>query len=93
MPGQKCCVCENTQVDDSMASFHRFPKDAGRRKIWMELFDIEEEAIKPSSRVCSRYFPGGDSKQTPCLNLGRYNNVRMMHVSFQILARLLLTKQ
>ena len=35
----------------------------------MELFDMEEEAIKPSSRACLRHFHGGNSKQTPCLNL------------------------
>jgi len=25
MPGQKCCVCGNTQVTDKTAGFHRFP--------------------------------------------------------------------
>ena len=70
MPGQKCCVCGNTQVLDDRASFHRFPKEIDRRTLWIDVFGIQEKDIKPSSRVCSRHFPEGDPKKAPSLNLG-----------------------
>ena len=72
MPGQKCCVCGNTQALDDKASFHRFPKEIDRRTLWMDVFGLLEKDIKPSSRVCSRHFPDGDSKKAPSLNLGMY---------------------
>jgi len=70
MPGQKCCICGNSQVLDKTASFHRFPDDKARRAVWLEVFDVREEDLKPSSRVCSRHFPGGNSKKKPSLNIG-----------------------
>ena len=64
MPGQKCCVWSNTQALDDKASFHRFPKEIGRRTLWMDVFGLQEKDIKPSCRVCSRHFPDGDSEST-----------------------------
>ena len=58
---------------DKTASFHHFPDDKAdkaRRATWLEVFDIREEDLKPSSRVCSRPFPGGNLKKKPSLKLG-----------------------
>ena len=63
-------MCGSTKTGDPSASFHRFPKDA-RRAIWLSVFDIAEEALRPSTRVCSRHFPGGDATMTPSLTLGK----------------------
>ena len=80
MPGQKCTVCGSTKTGDPSASFHRFPKDA-RRAIWLSVFDIAEEALRPSTRVCSRHFPGGDATMTPSLTLGKPSIVFKEHVA------------
>ena len=64
MPGQKCCV-----VADKTVGFHRFPaRDPMRRSSWLNAFEMNEDDIIPSSRVCSRHFPGGDSTKTPSLD-------------------------
>ena len=74
MPGQGCCVCGNNQESDPTAKFHRIPsanKYPIARATWMSVFNLREEDIKQSTRVCSRHFPGGDSKQTPDMTLGK----------------------
>lgn len=53
--------------------FHRIPADQEKRAIWKQVFSINEDDIKPSTRVCSRHFPDGDPKKTPSLTLGKYN--------------------
>ena len=76
MPGQKCCVCGNTNVTDKTAGFHRFPatsKDPTRRSAWLSVFQMSEDDIIPSTRVCSRHFPDGDSTKVPSLALGKFN--------------------
>ena len=70
MPGQKCCVCGNTQTSDPTASFHRIPKEVHSRATWLATFELNEEDIKPSTRVCCRHFPEGDSKNSPDTSLG-----------------------
>jgi len=42
----KCCVCGNTQLLDKMASFHCFPDDKTGRAIWLDVFDIRDEAAQ-----------------------------------------------
>lgn len=72
MTGQRCIVCENTKKKDPTVSFHRLPTDPSKRAEWLELLQLQEESIKPSSRVCSRHFPGGDSSKSPSLSLGKH---------------------
>lgn len=71
MTGKYCCVCGNSQSKDPNASFHRFPKDQRRRAVWLKVFDMKEEDVKPSHRVCSRHFPGADSTKDPESTLGK----------------------
>ena len=71
MPGQKCCMCGNTQAKDSTVSFHRFPRDSALRSVWLDVFKLLESDLKPSSRVCSRHFPGGDVKKMPSGTVGK----------------------
>ena len=52
-------------------SFHRFPANAERRAVWLRVFELREEDIKPNSRVCARHFPDGDVKNPPVLTLGK----------------------
>ena len=37
----------------------------------MSVFDLKEEDIKPSMRVCCRHFPNGDAKKMPDMTLGK----------------------
>lgn len=63
-------MCSNTQAKDPTVCFHRFPRDAAVRAIWLEVFKLQESALKPSTRVCSRHFPDGDVKKKPTLTVG-----------------------
>ena len=72
MPGHVCCVCGNSRVKDPGVSFHRFPANAERRAVWLRVFELREEDIKPNSRVCTRHFPDGDAKNPPVLTLGKH---------------------
>ena len=48
MPGQRCCVCKNSQSKDPAVSFHRFPKDSERRSVWLEVFDVHwKSCLRP----------------------------------------------
>ena len=71
MTGQRCVVCGNTKTSDPNASFYRVPKDPSKRAEWLELLQIQDDSLKPSIRVCSRYFPGGDPSKSPSLTLGK----------------------
>ena len=71
MPGHVCCVCGNRRVKDPGVSFHCFPANAEKRAIWLQVFELREEDIKPNSRVCARHFPDGDVKNPPELTLGK----------------------
>ena len=42
-----------------------------KRALWLEVFSLREEDIKPSTRVCSRYFPDGDASKSPSVSLGK----------------------
>ena len=63
-------MCGNTQTSDPTASFHRIPKETVSRAVWMSVFNLKEEDIKPSTRVCCRHFPDGDPKKRPDMTLG-----------------------
>ena len=71
MTGQKCTVCGNTKASDPSVSFHRVPKDPIKLAEWLDLLQLQEDSIKPSTRVCSRHFPGGDPSKSPSLTLGK----------------------
>ena len=72
MPGQRCIVCGNSQVKDPDISFHRFSRDPVLRSRWLEVFQLQESDLKPSTRVCSRHFPEGDVKKEPSVSVGKY---------------------
>ena len=71
MTGQRCFVCGTKQSEDSSASFHRIPKDPERRTLWLKTFGLEEDVIKPSTRICSKHFQGGNAKGIPSLSVGK----------------------
>ena len=64
-------MCGNSQSCDPGVSFHRIPKEAARREVWLEIFGLGESDIKPSTRVCSRHFLEGDVKKAPSMTLGK----------------------
>ena len=72
MTGQRCCVCNNNRAKDPAVSFHRIPRNKATRAKWLEVFNLTENAIKPSSRVCSRHFPDGDVKKDPSMTVGKF---------------------
>ena len=71
MTGHRCSVCGNSSTSNQIVSFHGVPKEADKRVLWLEVFSIREEDIKPSSRVCSRHFPAGDASKSPSISLGK----------------------
>ena len=71
MTGHKCSVCGNTRANEASVSFHRIPKEPERRALWLRVFELGENDIKASTRVCSRHFPDGDPKKTPSVTLGK----------------------
>ena len=71
MTGHTCVVYGNSKAKDPNVTFHRIPKDAKRRARWLEVFDICEEVIKESTRVCCRHFPDGDCSKKPSISLGK----------------------
>lgn len=73
MPGQRCRICANSQVKDPSISFHRFPRDPLVRGKWLEVFQLLESDLKPSTRVCSRHFPDGNVKNLPSMSIGKYS--------------------
>ena len=52
-------------------SYHRFPSNPVKRSQWLQVFELDPEAVKPHSRVCSRHFMNGDPKNDPQANIGR----------------------
>ena len=58
-------------MNDPSASFHRVPKEQGKRTIWLNALAMCEEEIKPNIHVCCRHFPEGDTSKVPSLKLGK----------------------
>lgn len=52
-------------------SFHRFPSDVNRRRVWLSVYDLTEDQYKPYWRICSRHFPGGDTRLAPVIQRGK----------------------
>ena len=71
MPGDRCVVCGNTRAKDNSISLHRFPSDPDRRQLWIRVFHMQEDGIKPHMRVCSRHFRGGDVTSAPNAAVGK----------------------
>ena len=71
MPGDLCLVCGNYRKNNLQLSFHRFPTDPARRSLWVRVFELDPEAVKPHHRVCSRHFFNGDPKNGPQPHIGR----------------------
>ena len=71
MPGDSCIVCGNTRKKAPQLSYHRFPANPVKRSQWIRVFELDPEAIKPHTRVCSRHFMNGDPNNDPQANIGR----------------------
>ena len=71
MLGDLCLVCGNYRKNNPQLSFHRFPTDPGRRSLWVRVFELDPEAVKPHHRVCCRHFFNGDPKNGPQPHIGR----------------------
>lgn len=67
-------------MKDPGVSFHRFPRDPLVRGKWLEVFQMSESDLKPSTRVCSRHFPDGNVKNLPSLNIGK-SIIRIFHLA------------
>ncbi len=71
MPGDACVVCGNTRVKAPELSYHRFPSDREKRTLWLQVFQVTEEQVKPHHRVCSRHFRDGNPQKGPNVGLGK----------------------
>ena len=71
MPGDACVVCGNCRAKEPQLSYHRFPSNVDKRALWLQVFQLTEEQLKPYYRVCSRHFPDADPKKKPNVWLGK----------------------
>ena len=60
MPGDACVVCGNYRAKEPQLSYHCFPSNVDKRALWLQVFQLTEEQLKPYYRVCSQHFPGAD---------------------------------
>ena len=70
MPGDLCVVCGNYRKHNPQLSFQRFPTDVAKRSLWVRIFEMDPEAVKPHHRVCSLHFLNGDPKNGPQPHIG-----------------------
>ena len=75
MPGDLCVVCGNCRKHNPWLLFHRFPTNPVKRSLWVRVFELDPEAVKPHHRVCSWHIlnsdPEGDPKNGPQPHIGR----------------------
>ena len=45
MPGDTCLVCGNNRSNDAGTSFHRFPSDPERSRLWLRVFQLMSSRI------------------------------------------------
>ena len=65
MPGDTCIVCGKAQKSELTLSFHRFPKDAMKRAVWLNEFGLSENLLKTSTWVCSIHFHSWNPHNRP----------------------------
>ncbi|XP_068456940.1 uncharacterized protein [Clinocottus analis] len=60
-PVQFCLAygCDASSYVHPQLSFHRFPKDAERRRTWLQLSQRDEGSLRTNSCLCSRHFEPG----------------------------------
>ena len=51
-----CLVCGSYRKNNPQLSFHQFPIDPARRSLWVRVFELGPEAVKPHRRACSWHF-------------------------------------
>ncbi|KAM4625243.1 uncharacterized protein ACJ7VT_003706 [Polymixia lowei] len=55
---QQCLAygCETTSWVEQDVTFHRFPKEAERRKKWLSVAQRDQGSLRPNSCLCSKHF-------------------------------------
>ena len=71
MPGDTCIVFGKARKSKPTLSFHRFPKDAMKRAVWLNEFGFSKNLLKTSTRVCSRHFHDGNPHNEPHSSVGK----------------------
>ena len=72
MPGDTCIVCGHTRCcKEPTVHFHRFPTDPLVQSQRLHLLNLEKSKVQAFSKICSKHFSGGDTKQEPHLALGK----------------------
>ena len=71
MPGDLCVVCDNYSKHNPQLSFHQFPNGVVKRSLWVRVFELDPEVVKPHHRVFSLHFLNGDPKNGPQLHIVR----------------------
>ncbi|XP_031335130.1 uncharacterized protein LOC116165003 [Photinus pyralis] len=54
-----CLICGERSSTESAISFHGFPKDSNRRKLWLEAFRLPDNT-STYAKVCSKHFTVND---------------------------------
>lgn len=67
-----CTICHRTSRKFKEIKFIPFPKKYHPRQQWLKSLKLTENDLKPSSRVCSFHFFGGERKKddVPSINIG-----------------------
>ena len=71
MHGDACVVCGNCRAKEPQLSYLHFPSNVDKRALWLQVFQLTEEQLKPYYRVSSRHFPDADPKKKPNVWLGK----------------------
>ena len=60
MPTTCCAVnCANRHSRATTVTFHRFPEDPERRRLWIRAISRDKWELKDHNRICSDHFVSG----------------------------------
>ena len=71
LPGDLCAVCGNYCQNNPWLSFYRFFTDVAKHSLWVRVFELDPEAVKPHQRVCSLHFLNDHPKSGLLPHIGR----------------------
>ena len=71
MPGDYCVVYGNYHINNPGHSFHRIPTVPAQCSVWIQVLELDPEALKPHHQVCNQHFSNGDPKNGSQPQIGK----------------------
>ena len=66
-----CIICGSSKQNESNISLYRIPKKPELRQSWLAGLNLVEEDVTKDSRVCSKHFRDGNSRNIPSIFIGK----------------------